>query len=578
MKIFKIVLIAAIAVFTAGCDNDFLERPALDKITTDNYWKTTKDLELYVNQFYTAFPSWTPNAYNGGIYWQDDNSDNIIQQNVNSRLAGNNTITTGNGSYNFSNLRTVNIFMANYDKVEDDFDSYKQYVGEALFFRAYFNFRLLKNFGAYPYSNELLTANSEELFFERTPRNTIAENIIADLDMAISYMQSAKNRGGNRLNKGAAQLFKARVALYEGTWEKHHAGTPFGIAGENGNNFLTIAADASKELMDSGVFSLHNTGTPSEDYWKVFNQTSFANNSEVMLWKAFDVELGTAHNGQRYLAASGGGKGITQVLVNDYLCTDGQPIATSPLYEGDENLVKVATNRDPRLSQTIWLPGQDWRVEGGAVIEVFEKSHLDASGESVCPTGYQIRKGANPDWDQRSGSGQGTTSSPIFRFGEALLIFAEAKAELGTISQGDLDVSINLLRSRAGMPNLNLATITVDPNWLFPTLTPIINEVRRERHVELAAEGYRSDDINRWAAHDELTVGIRYKGAKFDAVQFPDMVVGTEVLLDANGYIDPLQGQLPAGYQFDIARDYLLPIPTDEITLNPKLIQNPGWE
>ncbi|NKI27527.1 RagB/SusD family nutrient uptake outer membrane protein [Arenibacter sp. 6A1] len=578
MKFLKVLIIAALTFFVTSCDDDFLERSALDQITTDNYWKTSEDLKLYVNQFYTAFPSWTPNAFNGGIYWHDQNSDNIIRQNVDDRLAGNNTITTGNGSYNFRNIRTVNIFMANYDKVEDEFDTYKQYVGEALFFRAYFNFSLLKRFGPYPYTNQVLNDTSEELYESRTPRDIIAQNIIADLDQAIEYMQADKNNNGNRLNRGVAQLFKARVALYEGTWEKYHAGTSFGVDGSDGSTFLNIATDAAKSLMDSGIYSLHNTGNPMEDYWKVFNQTDFSGSSEVMLWKSYSQELSTAHNGQRYLSSSGGGRGITQVLVNDYLCLDGQPIATSPLYKGDTTLVQVATNRDPRLSQTIWLPGQDWRIEGGTVVETFEKSFLDASGESVCPTGYQIRKGANPDWAQRSGAGQGTTSSPIFRFAEALLVYAEAKAELGIITQADLDISLNLLRDRAGMPPLAIGSITTDPNWLFPDLSPIINEVRRERHVELAAEGYRADDINRWAAHDELTVGKRYKGVRFDPVQFPDMVVGSEVLLDSDGYVDPLQGELPNGYQFDLTRDYLLPIPTDELTLNPNLTQNPGWE
>jgi len=570
---FKNLYILPVLICTLSACSDYLDRPDLDSITTENFWKTPNDLKLYVNRFYTSFPGWSANNFSGGIYWHDDNSDNIVRVGANPWLAGNNVITTNNGDWNFSSVRNMNIFMANYENVEGDFDSYKQYVGEAFFFRAYYNFNLLRLYGSYPYTNEVLTETSEGLNAPRTPRNTIAENIIADLDQAIGYMVSGPNDNGNRLNREIAMLFKARVALYEGTWEKYHAGTPYGVDGSTGDSFINIAAQTVESLIDSGVYSVHNTGNPDYDYWDVFNQTDFGGHSEVMLWRRFNVELGLAHNGQRYLAAIGGGRGITKSLVDDYLCTDGNPIAVSAQYQGDEDLLTVSTNRDLRLSQTIYLPGHPMTVEAGEVTKEFVLPDLDKTGESICPTGYQIRKGSNPNNQQKSNTRQGTTSSPIFRYAEALLIFAEAKAELGNISQADLDKSINHLRARAGMPDLNLGSITADPDWHYPSLSPIINEVRRERRVEFAAEGYRLDDMKRWAAHDELTVGKRFKGAKFSPEDFPELTV----LLDEDGYIDPHQNEVPSGYQLVIGRDYLLPVPPDEITLNPNLSQNPGW-
>jgi starch-binding outer membrane protein, SusD/RagB family len=123
-----------------------------------------------------------------------------------------------------------------------------------------------------------------------------------------------------------------------------------------------------------------------------------------------------------------------------------------------------------------------------------------------------------------------------------------------------------------GMPNLLLTDIENDPNWEFPALSPIVNEIRRERKVELALEEFRWDDIARWAAADELIVGKRPKGAK--AAQFPI----TPVLpVDANGFLDPFQHALPVGYGFKLDRDYLNPLPQNELTLNNKLTQNPGW-
>jgi hypothetical protein len=215
-------------------------------------------------------------------------------------------------------------------------------------------------------------------------------------------------------------------------------------------------------------------------------------------------------------------------------------------------------------------------IVGSDTLIKYERSHLYATGEAKCPTAYQICKGALPDPDQYYTGWVGVNPSIIFRYGEALLNFAEAKAELGTLTQGDIDKSIKLLRDRVGMPNLDLASIQNDPNWLFPSLSPVINEIRRERHIELAIEGYRWDDLARWRAH-HIFVAKRPRGAIFEAALYPELTLGTDVFVDENGYIDPYQNSLPTGYQFDPGRDYLAPISTEQLTLNSNLVQNPGW-
>ncbi|MDO5981399.1 RagB/SusD family nutrient uptake outer membrane protein [Flavivirga spongiicola] len=570
-----------LTIASISCDDEFLNHPDQDNITSDNFWKTTQDLELYVNQFYPQLPSWSPGAWNGGIYWSDGNIDNIIHENStrSGTIVGLNTVETGNGRWNYSTIRSLNIFFANYETVDADFDEYKHFVGEAHFFRAWSYFTLLRTYGGVPWIDKPLLPDSEELEAPRASRSEIATNILADLDKAIEFMASGKNKGGNRLNKECARLLKARVALYEGTWEKYHNGTSFGVSGSDGASFIQIAADASKSLIDNpGGFSINNTGNPGVDYETLFNQADYSSNPEVMLWRRFDLALSIAHNGQRYLPRIGGARGVTKELVDDFLAIDGLPIASSPLYMGDQGLVNVTTNRDPRLSEVIWVPGQLQQTGRGAPDEFFDRAPLEIGGEGGCPTGYMIRKGASTNRDYSHTSGVGVTSSPTFRFAEALLIYAEAKAELGSISQQDVDESINVLRSRAGMPNLNIGSITADPNWAFPSLSPILNEVRRERHVELAVEGYRFDDIMRWSAAEDLVVGKRYKGVYFVQSEFPELTPGTNVLLDTNGYVDPNQNSLPGGFQFDPMRDYLLAVPLDEITLNPALTQNPGWE
>jgi len=161
----------------------------------------------------------------------------------------------------------------------------------------------------------------------------------------------------------------------------------------------------------------------------------------------------------------------------------------------------------------------------------------------------------------------------IYRYAEALLNFAEAKAEMNAFSQADADKSINKLRDRVGMPHLDVNTITPDPDWQFPALSPLINEIRRERAVELFNEGFRWYDIQRWAAADKLIIGKRPKGAK--AAQFPPQYMNWAV--DAEGFLDPFQSAYPNGLQFKLDRDYLDPIPETQILLNNNLVQNPGW-
>ena len=164
----------------------------------------------------------------------------------------------------------------------------------------------------------------------------------------------------------------------------------------------------------------------------------------------------------------------------------------------------------------------------------------------------------------------------LFRYAEVLLNYAEAKAELGELTQEDVDKTINLLRRRVGVADLRIDAIVNDPNWKFPEISPLLNEIRRERRVEFACEGYRLNDLLRWRAH-ELFVNKRPKGFYFNQSDFPEMIPNKDILLDEQGYVDPYKQSLPNGYQFNPERDYLLPLPTSELVLNSKLKQNPGW-
>lgn len=564
------------ALILGSCE-DFLDKLPLDQITDQNYWKTTGDLELYVNQYYTQFPGFTVGAQSGGIFVIDNNSDNMVPATFNTTLGGLSTLPSSGGGWTWSNIRSVNIFLANYQKVTSPLEDYNTYVGEAMFFKAYFYFDLLKRFGDVPWYTEPLQTNSEGLFAVRTPRHVVADSILSLLDNAIGRLKQVDDAIPFRVNKEVALLFKSRVALFEGTWEKYQSGTVFESAENHANEYLQQAADAAEVLINAGNISVYSTGNPSSDYVNLFNAADYSGVSEVMLWKKFDRTLSMGHSA--YLTTyNGHGTGLSKAMVDSYLVTDGLPISMSANYHGDDDYIAATVDRDPRLAQTIFLPGDDVTVRDGNVVKSFERPDLAESSFFINTTGYQIEKGHRPVKYTDADFNDSDNASIIFRYAEALLNYAEAKAELGTITQPDLDKSINKLRDRVGMPHMILTTINTwnDPAWDFPALSPVINEVRRERRVELAAEGFRFDDLRRWRAH-HLIVGVRPLGAKFSAIDFPEIEIGQDVFLNEDGYVDPYQKSLPSGWRFDPNRDYLSPIPTNELTLNANLAQNPGW-
>jgi hypothetical protein len=311
----------------------------------------------------------------------------------------------------------------------------------------------------------------------------------------------------------------------------------------------------------------------------LFNRTDYSSSKEVIFWKKYDGTQSIYNFWSAYIA-SGANRGVTKNMVDAYLCTDGLPISVSPLYKGDDSLSKIIQNRDPRLKQTIYTPNSVQYTNNPGV-SYFTSPALSGSGNTFCPTGYQLYKGHSLDFTQNNNGAPGSTLGLIYmRYAEMLLILAEAKAELGTITQADLDATINKLRTRAGMPataSLKLASITTDPNWDFPSLSPIINEIRRERRVELACEGYRFDDIMRWAAAGTYFSNWKPKGAKWNQWNTVfNATVNNRTKRDANGYIEPFQAILNSGYNFNINRDYLQPIPQDQLLI-ARYTQNPGW-
>jgi hypothetical protein len=441
------------------------------------------------------------------------------------------------------------------------------------------------------------------LFTERLPRNQVVDSIMLDLDNAVSYLPArAGGTWTGRVTKETAMALQARIALYEGTWEKYHAGTPFAAAVDNSTKFLTKAAEVSGALITMSETNdypaLDNVGV-ANGYRDLFNREKdeYASSKEVLFFRK--TEVGAITTIWHRYSANGSGRGATKNLVDSYLNIDGTTVASG--YD-DATLVKVATGRDPRLEQTIQInDDKHYRWLTASPPVYFIAPSFDGwDSEESTPTGYQIYKGHNfnyPGADPRGTAG--LQSLIYFRYGETLRKYAEAKAELGTINQTDLYRSINKLRQRLNPVVTDLTTgVAIDLNFEFSTLSPIIQAVRRERKVELACEGFRVDDIKRWAAADELIVDYTPVGAKlaqWSGFKFTDYLPEStpdisrqekfderigELVADGNGYIKIFKNTLnggTAGYKFNVSRDYLYPIPTNQLTLNPKLGQNPGW-
>jgi starch-binding outer membrane protein, SusD/RagB family len=335
--------------------------------------------------------------------------------------------------------------------------------------------------------------------------------------------------------------------------------------------FLQEAVLASDQLINEGHYQVHSTGNAATDYAALFNSLDLSTNKEMILYKSY--ETGLLGNATLYnVQLNNFNMSASKTLVESYLCKDGKPISQSPLYLGDDSLQVELKNRDPRLSQTIVTPGTG--LQSGTGLPAIPGSGY--SGVGVVPSGYQIQKFWTSDQVEYVRIQNGIMDAPTYRYGEVLLINAEAKAELGTATQAVIDKTINVLRKRVGMPDMVIANLIKDEKSEFPEIPVLLDEIRRERRVELAIEGLRFEDLTRWKAGKLLNKPVL--GMKFVQRQYPKAVIGSSIFVNDKGYILPYGKSLPGGRTFDEAKNYLLPLPLDELSLNANLTQNPGWK
>lgn len=579
------------AVFLLGsCD---LDREPKDTLADSNYFNNRVELETFTNGLYSIFPTASD------IY--GETADVIIPVALSEEVLGTRTVPTTGGGWTWTSLSYINFFLANSNRCPDA-QARAEYDAVARFFRAYFYFDKVKRFGEVPWFDAPLTSTDDKLYEPRTARDVLMANILADVDYAIANLPTAANL--YRVTKWTALALKSRIFLFEGTFRKYH-----GISGYQ--TYLTYAADAAKDFIDNSPYSLYTTGT--QPYRDLFAANS-AKGQEVILARNYNLGLNIVHSANQYFISGGARPGLNKKIVDSYLKSDGSRFTATAGY-GTMQYYDEMQNRDPRLAQTIVAPGYT-RIGGTQVL---------SPSFSSATTGYQIIK-----WVTDAGQdnyNKGYNDFILFRAAEVYLNYAEAKAELGSITQTDLDVSITPIRTRAGMPALNLATANANPDpYLeaaetgYPNVTGankgVILEIRRERTIELLAEGFRYYDIMRWkegktfekpfkgmyfsaidpvkhftiydlngnGAHDALDLCI-YDGTKPTAAAYPELTgitkflqLNTEVTLEHGTSGGNVIHTSSITRQWTESRDYLYPIPQSQITLyGGRLSQNPNW-
>ncbi len=591
----NIILYSFIALLsgTAGC-SDMLDEYPLDAISPETYYNNADELRSATNQFYGMFP--------GAASGYTESADVVCIFNLPAEVQGIRTVPTSGGGWNWEYLRAVNFYLSHSVRC-DDVDAREHFDGIARFFRAYFYFEKVKRFGEVPWFDRELSSTDPELFRPRDSRDFIMDKILDDLTYAIDNISDKKDL--YNVTHWTALALKSRICLFEGTFRKYH-----GVPGYE--KFLNECATASKLFIDNAPYAIYQTG--AQPYRDLFSSMN-AIEEEVILARDYDRSQNVMHEANaNTLSPTYGRPGMNKKIVNSYLMTNGDRFTDQPGYETMQYYDEMQ-NRDPRLTQTVVGPGY-MRINSDKV---------ESPNFSSSTTGYQIIKWVT----DASGDGYMGSSNDyiLFRAAEVYLNYAEAKAELGTLTQEDLEISIKKIRDRVGMPNIDMLAANANPDpYLCAPETGyrnvtdpnkgVILEIRRERTIELCLEGHRYYDIIRWKEgkmFEQPFLGMYFPGLtqgsgdnRYDVFDMNDGIAGDKEKVDICIYtgkkpsVKNIRKFYKLGEEFVLTdgdngniichdiekeprqwneeRDYFFPIPTTERSLtNGALTQNPGW-
>ena len=618
MKKIYAVFISGLSVLAFSSCEGFLDKFPETSLSPETFYTSEKELELATNGFYTMLPS--PDNTTDGALQDNDLEYHVALSSLQmgNRSAENETWS----SSTWSNLRALNYYLEHSVNCTSE-DIRKKYDGVAYFFRAMFYYEKVRKYGDIPWYDHVISANDKaSLYRARDSRGFVMQKIMEDLDKAIDGLPVAWTEGVYRINKYAAYAFKSRVALFEGTWRKYHDvpdetytkddGTQLTLSSEY---FLRQSADAAKAVIDYGKYKMYKgetivKGQPYRDFFVLED----AETSETILSRRYlyTDEMNIRHGVQfKYKNQR---HSLTRALAYHYLMADGTPFQSQ---EGWQTMQynQEFKNRDPRMAQTIATP--DYVAVGTDASTKYYPSCKDYDRSGYRPIKYFSD-------DTHDGAGTSTTDYAIFRYGEVLLNYAEAKAELGEADQTVIDQTVNVIRARVGMPALDVVKANGTPDAFLSSYYTdkhldgpdkgLILEIRRERTVELVNEGFRLWDMLRWHEGQQLcpasnTLGPGFIGCWFPGLGeydmnndgTPDLCIytGTKPSTDCENTLDVSEGKEntlsegTSGYLIQFKdqsykweeKDYLYPIPQKQIQIYPKdeatgesvLTQNPGY-
>lgn len=562
MKKIILSLMASMVLFTS-CD--LLNNDPYDSFTKNNFFTSETNVEMYTNYFYAEWSGYGNNGSYGTFYFPTLN-DNQAVTGITPWDFTTISATDGTWDASYEEVRRANILLENLDGVDMSAASMAYYKSLGHLYRAWQHFCVVRKFGdCYWVDHSLTTEDTDILYGPRQNRNTVMDNILADLNYAVDNMGEKNIDSRTAYNVYVAQAIKAQICLFEGTYARYHKDDT-----ERAKKYLQEAKTAAEAIINSGKFEL----TPgAEGYRANYNSLELAGNNEMIMYKNYVQDI-LRHATQDYCCGSTPTNGMSKSAFNSYLMKDGSlptgedkgVLGTDGYDAGKPVIYALLEARDPRLAQQIdgylcYVGNNRARYEG-------VEGQIGAA-ENTVTTGYGILKFDEPETP--SGLRQSTTGNvtdcPLFWLAEILLTHAEACAELG--EDADATASINKLRARAGMPNLKLQN---DPANNMG-VSDLIWEIRRERRVELMFDNNdRYWSLIRWHQLDKLDTEVypdQTKGAWIDA-SWPG---ADQVKRDAEGYID-LNDTYVRKFE---EKHYLAPIPSSQSVLNPKIGQNPGW-
>ncbi|MES3017855.1 MAG: RagB/SusD family nutrient uptake outer membrane protein [Bacteroidota bacterium] len=595
MKIKYYLLLLPLILFVAACEK--LEQEPQSTASKSAVFGSENGLQLYANSFYTMLP-----RHNNGPTTLDAMSDYLAVKAVPAFVQENAyaaSTVTNPSLWLWTDLRNINYFIANNNDPLVPIEVRRHYMGLAKFFRAYFYFEKVKKYGDVPWIGKPLDVDDPTLYNARDSRSLVMDSVLADIDYACANMRAPVDATRSTITRDVAFGLKSRICLFEGTFRKYH--TQLNLQ-STAATWLANAASSAKTLMDKGTYSINTTGGPGTSYRLVFTSPAPIA-SEVMLASTADLALNALHDANWWWTSGtyGAKASFTRTFINTYLNIDGTPFTNNPAYP--TMLFKdEVKNRDLRLKQTI-RSGDYKRLNGGVQVAappVF----------SYTFTGYQPIKWTLDDmyYDTRD---LNINSVALMRYAEILLNYAEAKAELNTLTDADWANTVGRLRARGGITGgLNTKPTVADPYLVanyFPGISDAtILEVRRERGIELSLEGLRFSDILRWKRgplmqmewngfyvpslntpmdlnEDGVLDVAFYSGTKPTAVAgvtyvdvSPKIGTATNSQLLKNGTSGELTWMNEISRKWN-DKQYFYPIPQTDLLKNPKLGQNPGW-